>query len=74
MANPTKVVIDCSTGIEEVIELTDAEVAELEAAAAQAEADRAAAEQAAADKAAAREAVAAKVGLTPEDLALLLGL
>jgi hypothetical protein len=29
MPNPTRIVIDCSTGIEEIIELTDAEVAEL---------------------------------------------
>jgi hypothetical protein len=28
MANPTKLVVDCSTGITEEIELTDAEVAQ----------------------------------------------
>ena len=28
MANPTKLVVDCSTGITETIELTDAEVAQ----------------------------------------------
>ena len=27
MANPTRIEIDCSTGIESIIELTDAEVA-----------------------------------------------
>jgi hypothetical protein len=31
MANPTKLVVDCSTGITEEIELTDAEVAQREA-------------------------------------------
>jgi hypothetical protein len=31
MANPTKLVVDCSTGITEEIELTDAEVAQMEA-------------------------------------------
>ena len=30
MAKPTKIVIDCSTGIESVIELTDAEIAQME--------------------------------------------
>jgi hypothetical protein len=31
MANPTKLVVDCSTGITEEIELTDAEVAQMQA-------------------------------------------
>jgi hypothetical protein len=35
---PTRIEINCETGIETVIELTDAEIAEMEAAAAQAEA------------------------------------
>ena len=72
MTRPTKVVIDCSTGVQEVIELTDAEIAELEAAAAQAEQDRLAAEQEAAQKAAEKEAIAAKLGLTSEELLTLL--
>ena len=29
MPNPTRIEIDCSTGIESIIELTDAEVAEI---------------------------------------------
>ena len=53
MANPTKLVVDCSTGITEEIELTDAEVAQM-----QADAD-AYAEQKAAEEAA-KEAVEAK--------------
>ena len=52
MPNPTKIVIDCSTGIEEVIELTDAEVAQMEA-------DRVAAEARKAEEDAARDALAA---------------
>lgn len=31
MTKPTKLVIDCSTGIESIIELTDAEIAQREA-------------------------------------------
>ena len=53
MANPTKLVVDCSTGITEEIELTDAEVAQM-----QADAD-AYAEQKAAEEAA-KAAVEAK--------------
>jgi hypothetical protein len=37
--NPTRIEINCATGVESIIELTDAEVAEMEAAAAIAEAD-----------------------------------
>ena len=31
MANPTKLVVDCTTGVTEEIELTDAEVAQMQA-------------------------------------------
>ena len=31
MTNPTKLVVDCTTGITETIELTDAEVAQMQA-------------------------------------------
>ena len=31
MTNPTKLVVDCSTGVSEEVELTDAEVAQMEA-------------------------------------------
>jgi len=47
MANPTKLVVDCSTGITETIELTDAEVAQRDADA-QAYAERKATEETAA--------------------------
>ena len=72
MANPTRIEIDCSTGIEQIIELTDEEVAELEAQAAQAEADRAEREAEEAAKLAAKEAVLSKLGLTAEEAAALL--
>ena len=74
MANPTRIEIDCSTGVETIIELTDAEVAELEAQAAVAEQERQAreAELAAAEaaKASAQSKLAA-LGLTPEEIAAL---
>jgi len=70
---PTKIVVDCSTGIAEEIELTAEEVAELEASAAKAEADRIAAEEAKAAKEAARADILKKLGLTEEEAAVLLG-
>ena len=39
---PTRVEVNCETGEQTIIELTDAEIAEMEAAAQAAEADRAA--------------------------------
>lgn len=69
----TKVVVDCSTGTQEVVPLTAAEIAELEAAADKAEADRKAAEEEAAAKEAARKAILDKLGLTAEEAAVLLG-
>lgn len=72
MANPTRIEIDCSTGIETIIELTDEEVAEREAQAAQAQADRVAREAEESAKLAAKEAVLAKLGLTAEEAAALL--
>ena len=72
MANPTRIEIDCSTGIETIIELTDEEMAEMAAAAAQAEADLEAKESEDAAKLAAKEAVLAKLGLTAEEAAALL--
>ena len=71
---PTKVIVDCSTGAQEVVPLTAAEIAELEAAAAKAEQDRLAAEAEAAAVQAAKEAAQAKLaalGLTAEEIAAL---
>lgn len=70
---PTKIVVDCSTGIAEEIELTAEEVAELEASAAKAEAERIAAEEEKAAKEAARADILKKLGLTEEEAAVLLG-
>jgi hypothetical protein len=68
-----KVIVDCSTGEQTVVPLTAEEIAELEAAAAQAEQERQAAEKAAAAKEAARAEILAKLGLTAEEAAVLLG-
>jgi hypothetical protein len=74
MANPTRIEINCTTGVESIIELTDAEVAQLETnrqAAEVAQAEREAAEAAKAEaKAAAHEKLAA-LGLTAEEIAAL---
>jgi len=61
MPNPTKIIINCETGEETVIQLTDAEVAELEAQAAIAEADRVAREEAAQALAALKASAKAKL-------------
>ena len=69
-----KVIVDCSTGLQEVVPLTAEEIAELEAAAAQAEQDRLAAEAEAQAKAQAKanaEAKLAALGLTAEEIAAL---
>jgi hypothetical protein len=72
MPNPTRIEINCETGVESIIELTNAEVAEMEAAATIAEQQREAMEAEAAAKLAAKEAVLAKLGLTAEEAAALL--
>lgn len=68
-----KVIVDCSTGEQTVVQLTAEEIAELEAAAVKAEADRKETEKAAAAKEAARAEILAKLGLTAEEAAVLLG-
>ncbi len=76
MPNPTRIEINCETGEESIIELTDAEVAELEAAAAIAEEQRQEREAAEAAKAAAAASAVAKleaIGLTAEEIAALRG-
>ena len=72
--NPTKVVVDCSTGITEVIPLSAQEIADLETARVAAEDQRKAAEAEAAAVAAAKESANAKLaalGLTAEEIAAL---
>lgn len=74
MTNPTKLIINCETGVQEEIELTDAEVAQLEADRQAAEAAQAERDALAAAKAAAKESANAKLtalGLTAEEIAAL---
>jgi hypothetical protein len=74
MANPTKLVINCETGVQEEIELTDEEVAQLEAdrqAAEVAKAERDAAEAAVAETKASAQAKLAALGLTADEIAAL---
>jgi hypothetical protein len=69
---PTKLIVDCSTGVTTEVELTAEEIAQREAdaqAAAQAKADE---EAAAAAKQAEKEAIAARLGLSAEELSTLL--
>lgn len=72
---PTKLVVDCSTGITMEVPLTDEEIAQREAdalAAAEAEAARQAEEDAKAAAKASAEAKLAALGLTEEEVAALL--
>jgi hypothetical protein len=69
---PTKVVVDCSTGITEVIPLTAAEIADMETARVAAEDQRKAAEADAAAKAEAKAALLDKLGITEDEAKLLL--
>jgi hypothetical protein len=74
MTRPTRIEIDCSTGVEQIIELTDQEIADMEAAAAEAEARKAeedALAQAAADAKASAQAKLAALGLTADEIAAL---
>ena len=73
---PTKVVINCSTGEREIIELTDAEIAERELMSQQAEADRLQKEQEAAELASLKQSAQDKLkalGLTDLEVAALTG-
>jgi nucleoid-associated protein YgaU len=74
MSRPTRIEVDCSTGIESIIELTDTEIAQIEAdavagAARKAEEDAKAAAEAEA-KASAQAKLAA-LGLTADEIAAL---
>jgi hypothetical protein len=73
MTRPTRVEVNCTTGETSIIELTDAEIAQMEADAAEAETQRKADEKAAADKATARAAILDRLGLTSDEAAILLG-
>jgi hypothetical protein len=69
---PTKVVVNCSTGITEVIPLTEAEIADLETARVAAEDQRKAAEAEAAVRAEAKAELLDRLGITAEEAKLLL--
>ena len=74
MPNPTRIEVNCTTGEESIIELTDAEVAQMEADAQAAQARKAeedAAAQAEADAKASAQAKLAALGLTPDEIAAL---
>jgi hypothetical protein len=72
---PTKIVVDCGTGEQQIIPLTDAEIAQRELDAAAAEAARLEAEEAAAElaalKASAKAKLVAGTPLTEEEAATL---
>jgi hypothetical protein len=72
MTRPTRVEVNCSTGVTSIIDLTDAEIADMEAAALAAADQRAAQEAEAAAKATAKAALLEKLGITSEEAALLL--
>jgi hypothetical protein len=74
MSRPTRIEVNCETGVETIIELTDAEIAQMEAdaaawAAKKAEEDAALA--AAEEAKASAQAKLAALGLTPEEIAAL---
>jgi hypothetical protein len=74
MPNPTKIIVDCSTGVTTEVELTDEEVAQREADAAAfavEQAEREAAEAAKATAKASAQAKLAALGLTAEEIEAL---
>lgn len=74
MSRPTRIEVDCSTGIETIVELTDAEIAQREADAAAYAVEQAAREAAEAAAEAAKESARAKLaalGLTAEEISAL---
>ena len=71
---PTKVIVNCETGVTEILPLTAQEIADMETARVAAEDQRAAAEAEAAAVAAAKESAAAKLtalGLSADEIAAL---
>ena len=71
---PTRIEINCETGVESIIELTDAEIAQMEADRVAAEARKAeedAAAQAVANAKASAQSKLAALGLTADEIAAL---
>lgn len=73
MTRPTRIEVDCTTGQTEIIELTDAEIAQREADAEAFAAQKVLDDAAAAVKADAKTALLARLGITQADADLLLG-
>jgi hypothetical protein len=72
MPNPTRIEINCETGVESIIELTDAEVAEMTYAAELAAEKKAEEDAAAAALEEQKLAVLKKLGLTSDEVTALL--
>ena len=72
MTNPTRIEINCETGVETIIELTDAEVAELAYQAELAAEKKAEEDAAKAALEAKKQEVLAKLGLTADEVSALL--
>ena len=73
MPNPTRIEINCETGVESIIELTDAEVAEMAKQAKEYEARKAEEDAQAAADATAKAALLDRLGITAEEAKLLVG-
>ena len=73
MTRPTRVEVNCTTGETSIIELTDAEIEANEAAAEAYLAEQAEREAEAVTKAAARKVITDRLGLTADEVDLLLG-
>ncbi len=74
MSRPTRIEVNCETGVETIIELTDAEIAQMEADAAAAAARKAeedAALAAVEEAKASAQAKLAALGLTADEIAAL---
>jgi hypothetical protein len=72
MPNPTRIEINCTTGVESIIELTDAEVAQREADAAAYAAQKAEEDAKAEADAVAKAALLDRLGITADEAKLLL--
>jgi hypothetical protein len=72
MPNPTRIEINCTTGVESIIELTDAEVAELAVQAEAAAAKKAEEDAKAEADAVAKAALLDRLGITADEAKLLL--
>ena len=72
MAKPTRIEVDCSTGVQRVVDLTDAEIAQREADAQAAATAAAEADAKAAQDAVAKDALLTKLGITADEAKLLL--